>query len=302
MSGGATTGVLPQAAKAGIRAVMLGATANAVLAALKIAAGVAGHSSAMVADGIESLTDMGGSMIVWLGVTISHQPADKDHPYGHGRADTLAAGFTSLLLLGVALLILVKSAQGLTGLRPPPAWFTLPVLMFAALTKEWLCRRIARTGTKIESHALKTDAYHHRSDAFVSGAAAVGIVIALVGGKGYESADSWAAIIAAFVIAWNGLNLLRPVVQELMEAAPPPEFLGQVEAVAARVAGVKKVEKCAARRVGREFVIEMHIEVDPEMNVKKAHALAHAVKDDVRAAMKNIQDVVIHVEPNRAEN
>jgi cation diffusion facilitator family transporter len=284
--------------KAGSRAALLGLWSNAILAALKIGVGLVGHSSAMVADGLESLTDIGSSIIVWLGVVMSHQPADSEHPYGHGRADTLAAGFTSMMMLAVSLLILVRSAHALMTPRPPPAWFTLPILLVAVVAKEWLSRFISLEGKKIESQALKTDANHHRSDAFVSGAAAIGIFIALIGGKGYESADDWAAIIAAFVIAWNGLNLLRPVVSELMEEAATPEFIGKVEALASGVEGVKKMEKCVARRIGPDFVIEMHIEVDPEMNVKNAHALSHKVKDTIQAGMKHIKEVVIHIEPH----
>jgi len=283
--------------QAGSRAVLLGAAANAILAALKIGTGFVGHSHAMVADGVESLSDIVSSIVVWLGVMISHQPPDSDHPYGHGRADTLAAGFTSVLLLGMALVILVKSAQGLLQPRPAPAWFTLPILLVAVGAKQWLSRTIERAGRRIQSSALKADAKHHSSDAFISGAAAIGIIITLIGGKGYESADSWAAIIAAFVIAWNGLNLLQPVVAELMEESAPPELLGKLESIASRVPEVKKVEKCVARRIGPDFVIEMHIEVDPDMNVKKAHGLSHRVKDAIQHTMKNIKDVVIHIEP-----
>jgi cation diffusion facilitator family transporter len=281
------------------RVTLVGFSCNLAFAVIKIATGYIGHSYALVADGVESAADLAGSLVVWRGVVIAHKPPDSNHPYGHGRAETLAAGFISVLLLATAVWIVIQAASSISGEHPKPEAYTLWVLLGVILIKEILFRFVVRAGKKIDSQALLADAGHHRSDAITSFAAAAGITIALVGGPGYEKADACAALVAGGVIAYNALRLVQPVVSELMEEAPPPDFILQVKQTALEVAGVQDVEKCFARRIGHGMVIELHIEVEPAMNVQNAHFLSHKVKDLLRSRFPKIENVVVHIEPHQ---
>ncbi len=289
----------PDSLKSSQQASLLGLSCNGFLAFAKILSGVVGHSQALVADGIESLTDLAGSLIVWRAVVVSHQPADYDHPRGHGRAETLAAGFVGFSLFSAAFFIMVQSLGEIIHPHHAPKIFTLPVILVAIAIKTWLSHRVGETSEEVASSALKADAFHHRTDALSSTAAAIGISIALIGGHGYERADSCAAVIAALIIFWNGFHILQPVISELMEKSPPAEFLQRIRDIAQKVQGVDQVEKCFARRMGKGFFVEMHVEVNPSMNVEKAHSLAHQVKNDVQHGIHNVYDVLVHVEPFR---
>lgn len=270
---------------------------NGLLAAGKLAAGILGHSYALIADAIESTADIFSSLIVWRGMVVASKPADADHPYGHGRAETLAAAVVSLMLLLAAGIILYQSIREIILPHETPAPFTLLVLLAVVLIKEGLFRFVGGIGAEIESPAVKTDAWHHRSDAITSAAAALGIGASLVGGPRFASADEWAAIFASGIIAFNGWRLLQPSLAELMEKVPAEDVIGQARAVALRVAGVCGVEKCHGRQLGHAYVIEMHVEVDGGLPVREAHRLGHEVKDAIRAALPRVKDVVVHIEP-----
>ena len=280
-----------------LRTTAIGLVLNGVLAVVKLVAGVAGHSMALVADAIESFADLASSLVVWAGVVWAHQPPDAEHPYGHGKAETLAAAAVAVLLLGAAIVIVIEAALNVNAPHIPPAPFTLFVLLGVILIKEGLFRFVNRVGDELDSSALLADAWHHRSDAMTSAAVALGISIALVGGPGYEVADDWAALFAAGVIAWNGCRLLLPVMRELMDAAPQGELLNQARDTARAVAGVRGVEKCLARKMGYQYFLEMHVEVDGELSVAAAHEVAHRVKDGIRARLPQVRDVTIHIEP-----
>jgi cation diffusion facilitator family transporter len=146
---------------------------------------------------------------------------------------------------------------------------------------------------------VQTDAWHHRSDAITSLAAAIGIIVSLIGGKGYESADDIAAIVAAAIIAWNGWSLLRPALNDLMDSAPAPEVVDRIRRIAATTPGVDRVEKCIVRKMGYYFYVDMHVEVDPGMTVSSAHLISHQVKDKVREEFARVRDVLVHIEPSR---
>ena len=280
-----------------VRATAVGLSTNIVLALVKLLAGIFGNSYALIADAIESMADTASSIIVWRGVVIAERPADADHPYGHGKAETLAAAAVSVLLLGAALLIFVQSLREIRTPHHAPAPFTLYVLLGVVLVKETLFRFVGRVAEEIKSGAVRADAWHHRSDAITSAAAALGISVALVGGDHYRSADDWAAIFAAFIIGFNGFRLLRPALDELMDAAPKEDIAGLARTVALRVNGVKGVEKCLARKMGYGFLLDMHVEVDGGLSVAVAHELAHTVKDAIRAKLPRVLDVTIHIEP-----
>jgi cation diffusion facilitator family transporter len=281
----------------GLRAVLLGIGTNVSLAAIKIAAGIFGHSYALIADGIESSADIVSSMVVWSGLKVSVRPPDEDHPYGHGKAESLAGLVVALALLGAAVVIAVQSVQEIRTPHHAPAWFTLVVLLLVIVTKETLSRFVLATAEDLESGALKGDGWHHRSDALTSAAAFVGITIALIGGKGYESADDWAALLACGVIGFNGLLLVRANVEVLMDAAPPEKFRQTIRERAAGVAGVKRIEKCLVRKYGLGYVADLHVEVDGGMPVRDGHRIAHEVKKTLCDSDLKILDVLVHVEP-----
>lgn len=281
----------------GLRLSKLALAINALLAGIKIAAGVIGNSSALIADGIESTADIFSSFVVWGGLRVSTIPADENHPFGHGKAEPIASVIVSILLLGAAMLIAVQSLHEIVTPHRTPAWFTLPVLLVVIVIKEALFRFAFRTGRSLESTALKSDAWHHRSDALTSAAAFVGISIALIGGPGYESADDWAALLACGVIAWNGLRLLRGALDEVMDASVSPDVVTEVRKLAADVDGVAAIEKCRIRKAGLHLTLDIHVMVDGNLSVYRGHEIAHQVKDRLLASQHRINDVTVHIEP-----
>ncbi|HTH50145.1 MAG TPA: cation diffusion facilitator family transporter [Candidatus Limnocylindria bacterium] len=282
-----------------LRATFLGMIANALLAGGKLFAGLAGNSHALVADAVESFADILGSLIVWRGLVVASKPADADHPYGHGKAEPIAAAVISTMLLLAAIGIATHSARTILEPGPGPRPFTLVVLLVVIVVKEILFRYVRREGEATGSTAVKTDAWHHRSDAITSLAAAIGITIALVGGPKHASADSVAAIVAAAIIALNGWHLLRPALEELMDATPDPLLTERIRSIAVSVAGVDAVEKCFARKMGYQVLVDMHVHVDPQMSVERSHGIAHAVKDAIRHELPHVHDVLVHIEPSR---
>jgi cation diffusion facilitator family transporter len=291
----------PHPARAGMRSVLLGAFANAALALVKGLAGYFGHSYALIADAIESVFDVFTSVLVWVGLRYASRPPDENHPYGHGKAEPLVACVVAVALLGAAMLIGVESVREILTPHHAPAPFTLIVLVAVVVTKELLFRFVVKTGESMGSTAVKTDAWHHRSDAITSAGAFVGISIALVGGPGYESADDFAALLAACIIAFNAVMLLRPAVAELLDAAPPKEIEEQVRRAASRVTGVAGLDKCFVRKVGLDYFVDLHVRVRGDLTVREGHRIAHDVKDAVRAENTRVRDVIIHVEPATVE-
>lgn len=282
-----------------LRVTFLGMVVNTLLAAVKLLAGVLGHSHALIADGVESLADLFSSVVVWRGVVVAAEPADADHPYGHGKAEPLASAVVATLLLVAALWIAVHAVQEILRPHQAPAPFTLLVLIAVVAIKEALFRRAFREATSLESTVVQTDAWHHRSDAITSLCAGIGIAIALLGGPGYEAADDVAALVAAGVIAWNGWWLLRGASGELMDAAPSVPVAEESRRVAEGVPEVRAVEKCLARKMGWHYYVDMHVQVDPGMTVERSHAVAHQVKDRVREKLPQVRDVLVHIEPAR---
>jgi cation diffusion facilitator family transporter len=283
--------------QSGSRLALLGAGINALLAVIKVVAGVVGNSYALIADGIESTLDIFGSLVVWAGLRYAAIPPDEDHPYGHGRAETLAAIAVALLLLGTSVILAIQSVREILTPHHAPAPFTLVVLLLVIGVKEVLFRKVLHHGAAMGSAALETDAWHHRSDAITSAAAFIGITVALIGGPGYESADDYAALIACGVIAFNGVRVLGPALNEAMDSAPPPHIEKAIREVAITVKGVEGIEKCRVRKVGVEFYVDLHVLVNGNLPVRDGHAIAHAVKDAVREHLAAIADVLVHIEP-----
>jgi cation diffusion facilitator family transporter len=289
--------VQPNRLERSLRATFTGLAVNVFLSAVKLIAGIVGHSHALVADACESLTDIFSSIIVWRGVVVAAAPADEDHPYGHGKAEPLAAAVVSAILLFVAGWIAIEALHDIGQPRPAPKVFTLLVLLGVIVIKEILFRFVSREADSVESAAVRADAWHHRSDAVSSVAAAIGIVTALIGGEKFAWADDAAALAAAGVIAWNGWRLLRSTLGDLMDTAPDREIKNEIRRLAEKVPGVAGVEKCFVRKMGYQLYVDMHVEVDPQMTVLRSHEIAHAVKDKIREAMPAVRDVLVHIEP-----
>lgn len=283
---------------AGLRASTFSILINIFLAAVKIVTGVVGHSYALIADGVESCTDILSSFVVWGGLRIASRPPDSTHPYGHGKAESLAALFVSLALLGAAIGIAFQSIHEILLPHHAPAWYTLVVLGVIIGIKECMFRFVLQVGKNLQSSALKSDAWHHRADAITSLTAFIGISIALIGGKGYESADDWAALVGCGFIFYNGLRLLAPALDEVMDAAASPEVEAEVRRIASSVEGVVEIEKCRVRKSGIGLQMDLHVQVNGGLSVHRGHEISHMVKDRLLASRLEISDVIIHIEPH----
>lgn len=271
---------------------------NVILASVKIITGIVGNSYALIADGIESTMDIFSSLIVWGSLRISIKPPDKDHPYGHGKAESLAGAIVAISLLIASGIIAIQSIREIQKPHHAPAWYTLLVLIAIILVKEILFRKMTLVGEALESSALKNDAWHHRSDALTSVAAFVGISIALVGGEGYEVADDWAALLACGVIVYNGMRLLVPALNEIMDGAAPEQVESEIRKIASGVTGVLEIEKCRIRKSGLGLLMDIHVVVEGDISVREGHEIGHQVKSRLLESKLQITDVTIHVEPN----
>jgi cation diffusion facilitator family transporter len=264
---------------------------------VKIGTGIVGNSYALVADGIESASDIFSSLITWAGFQFSLRPPDEKHPYGHGKLEALAGGFAGVALLAAAVVIAANAIAEIQTPHHAPEWFTLPVLLIVVAVKEWLSRRILAAGEEIGSNALRGDAWHHRSDAISSGAAAIGIAVALLGGPGYESADDWAALVACGIIVVNGARILRTALHDMMDGKVPEEWHEAVRNAALATPGVVDTEKCRIRKSGTDQFVELHVRVDPKITVFEGHEIGHRVKERVLAENPRVRDVLVHIEP-----
>ena len=281
----------------GARIVLFGLIVNVLLAGVKILAGAIGHAYVLIADGIESALDVGGSIVIWSGLTFAARPPDRTHPYGHGKAEPIAAIVVALGVLAAALGLAVQSVREIFLPHHAPAPWTLGVLIVVVIVKECLYRYVIRFGRNMESTAVKTDAWHHRSDAITSIAAFIGISVALIGGKEWQSADDWAALFACAVIGANGYRLLRPAFFEIMDTAPQGKIVRSIRQTARSVPGVIEVEKCRARKMGLDFYVDLHVGVDGKISVHEGHEIAHQVKRAIQQSDARIADVLVHIEP-----
>jgi cation diffusion facilitator family transporter len=281
------------------RVALLGLVINVALASVKIVAGVVGHAYVLIADGIESALDVGGSIVIWGGLTVAARPPDRTHPYGHGKAEPIAALIVALGVLAAAIALAVESVREILTPHHGPAPFTLGVLVVVIVIKEILFRYVNRIGEELESTAVQTDAWHHRSDALTSAAAFIGISVALIGGERWQSADDWAALFACAVIAANGIRLARPAFYEIMDTAPGGKILKSILAAASSVPGVIEVEKCNARKMGLDYYVDLHVGVDGNISVHEGHEIAHRVKAAIQQTDPRIADVLVHIEPTQ---
>ena len=281
----------------GARVALFGMVVNLIFAAAKILGGLFGHAYVLIADGIESALDIAGSFVIWGGLKLAARPPDETHPYGHGKAEPIAAVIVAFGVLAAAAGLAIQSVREILTPHHGPAPFTLGILIVVIVVKEILFRYVNRIGRHVESTAVQTDAWHHRSDALTSAAAFIGISVALIGGSGWQSADDWAALFACAVIAANGIRLLRPAFYEIMDTAPRGEIVDLVRKAAASVPGVIEIEKCFVRKMGVSFYVDLHVGVDGNISVRDGHRIAHAVKGAIQETDPRIADVLVHIEP-----
>ena len=286
-----------QRAERGQASTLLGIGANVALVLGKGTAGVLGHSYALVADAIESGTDIISSLIVWMGLRTAAREPDENHPYGHGKAEPLAAILVAGALMAAAAFIGYESILRIQTPHQLPAAFTLGVLAVVIVIKEALYRRVLRVGQEVDSAAVRADAWHHRADAITSCTAFVGISIALIGGKGWESADDWAALVACGFIVYNAYHIFRPAFGEMMDEAPEGTWTEDIRALAEAVPGVVATEKCFVRKMGFEYFADLHVIVDGAISVREGHNIAGAVKAAIMQAKPAVYNVLVHIEP-----
>ena len=284
----------------GARIALFGLVINIMLASVKMLAGFFGNAYVLIADGIESAMDVGGSIVIWGGLKVAARPPDRTHPYGHGKAEPIAAVIVAIGVLAAALGLAIQSVREIFLPHHGPAPYTLVVLIVAVIVKEFLYRYVIRFGRSVESTAVQTDAWHHRTDAMTSIAAFIGISVALVGGEAWQSADDWAALFACALIGTNGYRLLRPALFEIMDTAPRGKIVDSVRNAAAAVPGVIEVEKCLIRKMGLDFYVDLHVGVNGSISVHEGHEIAHQVKAAIQQGDSRIADVLVHIEPAKA--
>jgi len=287
-------------AESSARLVLRGIGLNALLAAVKLAGGILGHTYALVADAAESMLDILSSILVWAGFRVAAQPPDQNHPYGHGKAEPLAGLAVSGFIFAMAGWVAWHAVQEIRTPHQGPAWWTLLVLAGVIVAKTWFSRRLRMKGEEVGSTTLGIEAMHHWSDAITSGAAFAGISIALWGGAGWETADDWAALFGCAIIAFNGFSMFTKALGDVMDAAAPQNFANEVRALALAVPGVRALDKVRMRKSGLSHLVDIQVRVDGHLTVREGHDIAHAVKDALLAsAPHRISDVTVHIEPAR---
>ena len=281
-----------------IKATYFSIAGNTCLAVIKGLAGIFGNSYALIADAIESTTDIFSSLLVLFGIKYSNKPADDNHPYGHGRAEPLVTFLVVGFLITSATVIAYESIINIRTSHELPKSWTLLVLGAIIIWKEYSFRIVMKRSKETNSSSLKADAWHHRSDAITSIAAFIGISIALVLGKGYETADDWAALFASAFILYNSYLIFRPALGEIMDEHLYDDLILEIREESHKVKGVIDTEKCFIRKAGMKYHVDLHATVDANLTVKEGHDIAHLLKDTLRAKIPQLGHVLIHIEPN----
>ncbi len=279
----------------GLHSSLISIASNFFLALCKCLVGVMGHSFALVADGIESFSDVFSSGVVYFGLRFAMKPPDKEHPYGHGKAEPVAAAIVSVCMGIAALFIAFESISLIQTLHQLPLPYTLYVLLVVVALKVLLARYVSSVASDIDSTAVQSDAWHHLSDAITSVFAFVGISVALITKN--PNADDWAALCAVPVILYNAWRQLQSPLREILDTAPPPDIEEHVRKVAAAVPGVIGLEKCFVRKVGFRYYVDLHVVVNGNLTVRTGHALGHLVEDRVLDEVNRVVKVLVHVEP-----
>lgn len=284
--------------KTAIKTAYFSIIGNVILSIIKGIAGFFGNSYALIADAIESCADVVASALVLFGLKYANRPADKNHPYGHGRIEPLITFVIVGILIISATIIAYEGIQNIGTEHKAPEPWTLYVLGVIIIWKEILFQLINKKSKTTNSSSLKAEAWHQRSDAVTSIAAFIGISIALLFGKGYESADDWAALFAAGFIFYNSYKIFRPALGEMMDEQTYGELEAAIRNISIQVKGVLGTEKCYIRKTGLKFNIDLHAIVDGKLSVKKGHDIAHHLTDTLKSRLPQIEQVLVHIEPN----
>jgi cation diffusion facilitator family transporter len=281
----------------GQRVALTGMLVSGALALIKILAGIWGHSTAVVADGLESAGDVLASGFVLFGLTIAARPADEDHPYGHGRFETLTGLLIGLVLTGGGALISYLSIRQIGQPRPPIETFVVWPLVISMIAKTWLASMKFRYGRRLASAALTADAWNDAIDTFSAIVALVAVGLTLSDPARFADADRYGGCVVGLIVVLAGLRVSRETSLQLMDTMPDDATIEQIRAAAMTVEGVRGVEKCFARKTGLKYHVDLHLEVDPEMTVRRSHELAHDVRQRIMERLPWVADVLVHVEP-----
>ncbi len=281
----------------GQRVAALGMVVSGALAVVKIVAGLHGHSTSVLSDGLESGGDVFSSGFVLLGLTLAAKPPDADHPYGHGRAEILTGLLIGLVLAAGGTLISFASVEHLGESRLAPASYVIWPLLASLAAKSGLAAFKFRYGGRLWSAALVADAWNDTMDCLSAFVALVSVGLALWNSARFLDADRYGGFVVGLIVISAGLRVSRDTALQLMDTMPEENLMMQIRATATTVPGVKGVEKCFARKTGLRYHVDLHLEVDPEMTVRQSHEIAQAVRVRIRETLNWVADVLVHVEP-----
>jgi cation diffusion facilitator family transporter len=282
------------------RAAALGLFVSLLLAIAKVLGGLYGHSIALLSDSVHSLGDAVVSLVVLIALRWSQVPADREHPYGHTRGEAVIGSNIAMLLVASAIAVIWQAVATLTTASPQPEMYTLVIAIVSIVLKEGLFRYNVAVAERTGSLSVKASAWDHRTDVFSSLAVLTGLLLVTVGGPSWHAADHWAAVFVGLCIGWTGARLFWSSLQELLDRQAEPEVLETVRNEAMAVSGVQQIEKLFARKSGMEYLVDIHVEVNPVLSVREGHTIAHAVKDRVINRMPTVKDVLVHIEPGKA--
>lgn len=287
--------------KTAIRTSVFSIVGNIFFAVVKFIAGVLGNSYALIADAIESTVDVFSSVMVWGGLKYSTRPPDENHPYGHGRFETISTFAVIGFLVVSATIIAYESIQNIKTPHEGPKVFTLYVLGGIILFKELSFQYVIRKSKQTNSSSLKADAWHHRSDAITSVMAFIGISFAIFMGEGYEAADDVAALLASGIIIFNAYKIFKPLLSEISDEQIYDDLIRKIREISLTVPGVIDTEKCHVRKMGMDYYVDLHMIVDGTVSVIEGHKIAHDLKDEIQRRIPQVADVLVHTEPDRVE-
>jgi cation diffusion facilitator family transporter len=280
-----------------IRTVFFSIVSNTILAIIKYLSGTYGHSYALIADSMESLIDIVSSSLLLIAMRYASKKPNREYPYGYGKAESLMTIVSIFFIFMCGVTIFMQGLQNIFTHHQSPEPFTLYVLGIIIAWKEGCFQYVYYRANKIQSTALRAEAWHHRSDAFTSIAAFIGIAIAIWMGPGYEHADDWAALVAACAIFYNVYTLISPAFHEILDGNMYQDVIDNLCQIALSVEGVLKTEKCYIRKSGMTYHAELHIQVSPELTVFEGHNIAHAVKRKALEELPQLKTLVTHIEP-----
>jgi cation diffusion facilitator family transporter len=281
----------------GQRVAIAGMVVSGSLAIVKVLVGLSGHSTAVVADGLESAGDVFASGFVLLGLTLAARPADENHPYGHGRAEILTGLLIGLAVTAAGALISYDSLRRLGQPRLPLAAYVVWPLLASLLARMALALVKFHYGRKIHSTALVADAWHDSMDTVSAIAALIAVALTLSDPARFFNADRYGGFVVGLIVVSVGVRVARETALQLMDTMPNEGLMRQIRAVASTVPGVRGVEKCFARKTGLRYHVDLHLEVDPEITVRQSHEIAHNVRYRIREQLDWVADVLVHVEP-----